>query len=144
MSGQRGSTMLEMVAVLAVVAVFAAVAVPSAAHVRGGISGAEAARRLALVLRTAQAEAQSRGGRVLVEVGAAGDYTVTAAGERILSGRLGAAVHSTYPGGALEFTSRGWAGLPGASSPRAGHFSVTGATAERTVIVQLSGCVRCT
>jgi type II secretory pathway pseudopilin PulG len=136
--------MLEVVAAMAVVAVFAAIAVPSAARVGRAVSGAEAARRLALVLRAAQAEAQSRGGRVRVEVGSGGDYTVTAGGSRLMSGRLGVAVTSTYAGGALEFTERGWAGLPGATSPRAGHFSVAGATSVRTVVVQLSGCVRCT
>ena len=36
MSGQRGSTMLEMVAVMAVVAVFAGIAVPGAARVGAG------------------------------------------------------------------------------------------------------------
>lgn len=143
MTGQRGSTMLEMVAVLAVIAVLAGIAVPGAARVGAGVSGAEAARRLALVLRTAQAEAQSRDARVLVEVGSAGDYVVTVAGERVMSGRLGVAVASTYPGGALEFSGRGWAGLPGAQSPRAGHFAVAGATSSRTVVIQLSGCVRC-
>ncbi len=143
MSGQRGFTILEMVAVLAVVAVFGGVAVPGAARVGAGVSGAEAARRLALVLRAAQAEAQSRDARVLVEVGSAGDYVVSAAGERIMSGRLGVAVDSTYPGGALEFSDRGWASLPGAVNPRAGHFTVAGATASRTVVIQLSGCVRC-
>lgn len=144
MKRQRGTTMLEVVAAMAVVAVFAAVAVPSAARVGACVSGAEAARRLALVLRAAQAEAQSRGERVLVEVGSGGDYVVSAAGSRLASGALGTAVQSTYPGGALEFTARGWAGLPGSSSPRAGHFSVAGATSTRRVTVQLSGCVRCT
>lgn len=135
--------MLEVVAAMAVVAVFAAIAVPSAARVGMSVSGAEAARRLALVLRAAQAEAQSRGGRVLVEVGSCGDYAVTAAGDRIMSGSLGVTVHSTYPSGALEFSERGWACLPGSSSPRAGHFTLAGVTAARTVVVQLSGCVRC-
>jgi hypothetical protein len=106
------------------------------------VSGAEGARRLALVLRTAQAQARSAGARVRVEVSSAGDYTVTgAAGDVIMTGGLGAGVSSTYPGGALEFGSRGWAGLPGSSSPRAGHFSIAGSA--RTVVVQLSGCVRC-
>ena len=144
MKREGGMTMLEVVAAMAVVAVLAAIAVPSAARVGGAVSGAEAARRLALVLRVAQAEAQSRGQRVLVEVGSGGDYAVTVAGERIMSGRLGVPVTSTYSGGALEFTARGWAGLPGSSSPRAGSFSVAGATSVRRVVVQLSGCVRCT
>jgi type II secretory pathway pseudopilin PulG len=136
--------MVEMIAAMAVIAVFAVVAVPSAARVGGAVSGAEAARRLALVLRAAQAEAQSRGTRVLVEVDSGGDYTVSTAGERLMSGSLRAKVTSTFAGGALEFTERGWAGLPGSSSPRAGNFSVAGATSVRTVVVQLSGCVRCT
>jgi Tfp pilus assembly protein FimT len=131
------------VTVMAVAAVFAAVAVPSAAHVGSAVSGAQAARRLALVLRAAQAEAQSRASSVRVEVDGGGSYVVTAAGQRLMSGRLGARVTSTYPGGALEFSSRGWAGLPGSSSPRAGHFSVEGAASSHTVTIQLSGCVRC-
>jgi hypothetical protein len=135
--------MLEMVAVLAVVAVFAGIAVPGAARVGSGVSGAEAARRLALILRAAQAEAQSRDTAVLVEVGGDGGYLVTVSGDRIMSGRLGAAVASTYAGGSLEFSERGWAGLPGSQSPRAGHFTVAGATGPRTVVIQLSGCVRC-
>lgn len=142
MRAQRGTTMLELVTVLAVVAVLAAVVVPGAAKVRSMVSGAEGARRLALVLRTAQAQARSSGGPVRVVVGSTGDFTVTgASGAVIMSGGLGAGVSSTYPGGALEFGVRGWAGLPGSSTPRAGHFSIAGST--RTVVVQLSGCVRC-
>ena len=142
MQAQRGTTMLELVTVLAVVSVLAAVAVPGAARVRSVVSGAEGARRLALVLRTAQAQARSAGSPVRVQVSSSGDFTVTgASGAVIMSGGLGAGVSSTYPGGTLEFGARGWAGLPGASSPRAGHFSIAGCA--RTVVVQLSGCVRC-
>jgi type II secretory pathway pseudopilin PulG len=143
MQAQRGTTLLELVTILAVVGVLAAVVVPGAARVQSVMSGAEGARRLALVLRTAQAQARSRGAAVRVEVGSGGDFTVTCAtGAMIMTGDLGASVSSTYPGGALEFGARGWAGLPGSSSPRAGHFSIAGSA--RTVIVQLSGCVRCT
>jgi type II secretory pathway pseudopilin PulG len=134
--------MFELVVVLAVVAVLAAVAVPGAAKAHAAVSGGQAPRRLALVLRAAQARAQCTGGPVRVEVDSGGDYTVAgAAGEVVAHGSLGAGVSSTYPGGALEFTARGWAGLPGASSPRAGHFTIEGAS--RSVTVQLSGCVRC-
>jgi prepilin-type N-terminal cleavage/methylation domain-containing protein len=140
---QRGSTLFELVTVMAVVAVFAAIAVPSAAHVGSVVSGAEGARRLALVLRAAQAEAQSRGAAVRVEIGASGDYVVSAGGTRLMSGRVGAPVTSTYPDGAIEFSDRGWASLPGSASPRAGHFSVQGVSGTVTVVVQLSGCVRC-
>jgi prepilin-type N-terminal cleavage/methylation domain-containing protein len=142
MRDQQGTTLLELVTVLAVVAVLAAVAVPGAAKVRSAVSGAEGARRLALVLRAAQARAQSAGGPVRVEVDSAGDFAVTdASGAVVMSGGIGAGVSSTYPGGALEFGARGWAGLPGSSSPRAGHFTIDGST--RNVVVQLSGCVRC-
>ena len=144
MERQRGSTLFELVTVMAVVAIFASIAVPSAAHVGSAVSSAEGARRLALVLRAAQAEAQSRSVSVCVEVDGGGAYVVTAGPERLMSGSLGTRVTSTYPGGVIEFSRRGWAGLPGSSSPRAGHFSVDGATASRTVVVQLSGCVRCT
>lgn len=140
---QRGSTLFELVTVMAVVAVFAAIAMPSAAHVGSAVSGAEGARRLALVLRAAQAEAQSRGAAVQVEVGASGDYEVAAGGARLMSGRLGAPVASTYPGGVIAFSERGWASLPGSAIPRAGHFSVQGVGGTVTVVVQLSGCVRC-
>jgi prepilin-type N-terminal cleavage/methylation domain-containing protein len=142
-SRQRGSTLFELVTVMAVVAIFAAVAVPSAAHVGSVVSRAEGARRLALVLRAAQAEAESRGTTVQVEVGASGDYEVSAGEARLMSGRLGAPVTSTYPGGLIEFSERGWASLPGSGSPRAGHFTVVGAGGTTTVTVQLSGCVRC-
>jgi type II secretory pathway pseudopilin PulG len=145
MRGRAGSTLFELLTVLAVAGVLAAVAVPGAARVHSTFAGAEGARRLALVLRAAQAEAQSRSGPVRVEVGAGGDYTVTGdSGDLVASGRLGTRVTSTYPGGVLEFTARGWARIPGSSSPRAGNFGIAGAVSSATVIVQLSGCVRCT
>ena len=144
MNRQRGSTMFELLTVMAVVGIFAAIAVPGAAHVRSSVSGAEGARRLALVLRAAQAEAQSRFQRVSVHIGADGDYTIAAADAGVLmSGRLGTVVESTYPDGELEFAERGWAALPGAASPRAGHFTVLGGACSSVVTIQLSGCVRC-
>jgi prepilin-type N-terminal cleavage/methylation domain-containing protein len=144
MGGKRGSTLFELVTVMAVVAIFAAVAVPGAAHVRSSVSAGQGARRLALVLRAAQAESQSRFERVRVHVSAGGDYTVTGAHAGLLmSGELGTAVESTYPDGELEFSERGWAALPGSASPRAGHFTLTGAASSSVVTVQLSGCVRC-
>jgi type II secretion system protein H len=142
MRRQSGTTMLELVAVFAVVAVLAAIAVPGASRARSAVSAAEAARRLALVLRTAQAQAQSTASAVRVEVSADGRYMVRReSGADVVSGSLGARITSTYPGGVLEYRARGWAGLPGAASPRAGHFDVAGTS--HTVTVQLSGCVRC-
>ena len=141
MHAERGVTLIELVAVIAVAAVLSAVAVPGAARVRPAVSGAEGAGRLALVLRAAQALAQSSGGPVRVVVGLARDYAVTdPAGEVVTRGDLGVDTSSTYPNGTLEFSARGWAGLPGTSSPRAGHFSIVGS--PHTVVVQLSGCVR--
>jgi len=144
MGSQRGSTMFELLTVVAIVGIFAAVAVPGAAHVRSSVSGAQGARRLALVLRAAQAESQSRLGRVRVHLGTGGDYTVTAAdAELLMSGELGTAIESTYPDGELEFSERGWAALPGSASPRAGHFAVRGGASSSVVTIQLSGFVRC-
>ena len=78
MKRQSGSTLFELVTVMAVAAVFASIAVPSAAHVGSTVvSSAEGARRLALVLRAAQAEAQSRSSSVRVEVDGHGSYVVT-------------------------------------------------------------------
>jgi len=141
MQAEQGVTLIELVTVIAVVAALSAVAVPSAARVRSAVSRAEAAGRLALVLRAAQAHAQSSGGPVRVEVGLAGDYAVTdSTGEVVTRGGLGVDTSSTYPNGTLQFSPRGWAGLPGTASPRAGHFSIAGS--PHTVVVQLSGCVR--
>ena len=113
---------------MAVLGVFAAIAVPSAAHVGSAVSSAEGARRLALVLRAAQAEAQSRSGPVRVEVGAGGDYAVTAAGGAlIMSGESRDARDEHLPGRRHRVQrSEGGPRLPGSSSPRAGHFSVDG------------------
>jgi prepilin-type N-terminal cleavage/methylation domain-containing protein len=139
-----GFTLIELVTVLAVLSIFAAVSVPSAARARATVNGAAGARRLALVLRSVQAEAQGGGHPVRVQVAGDGDYVVTDQTSGVVTkGSLGVRVSSTYPDGALEFSARGWAGLPGASSPRAGHFDVAGRTGSRSVIVQLAGCVRC-
>jgi type II secretory pathway pseudopilin PulG len=142
MQRQTGTTMLELITVMVVIAVFAGIVVPSASRARAAVSAGEAARRLALVLRTAQAQAQDCAGPIRVEVRADGGYSVRdGAGFRLAAGDLGARISSTYPGGVLEFSARGWAGLPGTGTPRAGHFGVEGT--GHTVTVQLSGCVRC-
>ena len=99
MGSQRGSTLFELLTVMAVVGIFAAVAVPGAAHVRSSVSGAQGARRLALVLRAAQAESQSRFQRVRVQVGTGGEYTVTGADAGLLmSGRAGHRRREHLPG----------------------------------------------
>lgn len=145
---QQGSTLLELVAVLAIGAVLSAVAVPGAAAVRSVFAADAAAERLALVLRAAQARAQAHGAAVRVSVAGDGRYAVCEvcpSGERpVARGELGAEVDSNYPQGTLEFARAGWPTLPGGASPRAGHFTIGAAPAGRVVVVQLGGCVRCT
>lgn len=148
MSRQHGSTLVELVTVLAIGAVLCAVAVPGAAAVRSVFAADTAAERLTLVLRAAQARAQAHGAAVRVSVAGDGSYSVCdvcATGARpVARGELGADVDSNYPQGAVEFGSAGWPTLPGGASPRAGHFTIGDATAGRVVVVQLGGCVRCT
>jgi Tfp pilus assembly protein FimT len=145
---QHGSTLLELVVMLAISAVLCAVAVPGVAAVRSVFAADAAADRLALVLRDAQARAQARGAVVRVTVGGDGSYSVrdiSASGtSSVADGELGADVDSNYPQGTLEFGAAGWPTLPGGASPRAGHFTVGAASAGRVVVVQLGGCVRCT
>jgi len=147
-SRQRGSTLFELVTILAIGAVLCAIAVPGVRAVRGVFAADAAAERLALVLRDAQARAQAHGAAVRVSVAGDGRYSVcdiSPSGERsVARGELGAAVDSNYPQGTLEFGAAGWPTLPGGASPRAGHFTIGAATAGRTVVVQLGGCVRCT
>lgn len=139
---------MELVVVLAVSAILCAVAVPAGASARRTFRAHDAARRLALVLREAQARAQASGVPVVVSVGPDGAYRVTQPGAasavELARGDLGAPVGGNYPGGAVEFGAGGLPGLPGASGPRAGHFAVGDGAAGRTVVLQLGGCVRCT
>jgi len=149
MHRQDGSTLLELLTVVAIMGVLAAVAVPGAVAARGAFAGDAAARKLALVLRAAQARAQARASIVRVTVAGDGGYVVldVSAGNDaavpVAAGDLGAEVHTNYPGGALEFGPRGWPCLPGATSPRAGSFIVDAGSADSDVVVQLGGCVRC-
>ena len=133
MRGRDGSTLFELLTVLAVAGVLAAVAVPGAARVRSTFAGAEGARRLALVLRAAQAEAQSRSGPCARRGGRRrrlhGDRRLRRPRHERPAGRT--RVTSTYPGGVLEFTRAGMGADPGSSSPRAGHFGIAGATRRR-------------
>jgi len=147
-SRQHGSTLLELVTILAISAVLCAIAVPGVGAVRSVFAADAAADRLALVLRNAQARAQAHGVAVRVSVTGDGCYSVCdvgPSGERpVAGGELGADVESNYPQGTLEFGAAGWPTLPGRTSPRAGHFTIGAVTAGRTVVVQLGGCVRCT
>ena len=148
MSRQRGSTLLELITILAISAVLCAIVVPGVAAVRSVFAGDAAAERLALLLRDAQARAQSHGVAVRVAVADDGSYSVCEvrpSGEiSVTRGELGADVAGTYPQGTLEFAAAGWPTLPGRTSPRAGHCTSGASTAGHTVVVQLGGCVRCT
>ena len=146
MDRRSGMTLLEAVVVLAIAAILCAVAVPGVVAARGAFRSHGAARRLALVLREAQARAQASGTPVRVTVDPAGRYVVSEAGatpQVVACGELGATVGGNYPDGSVQFGAGGLPSVAGGSSPRAGHFDVAEAARGRTVTVQLGGCVRC-
>jgi len=143
----HGFTAVECMVVCALMGVLCAIAVPSAVGTRRALGADAGARHLALVLREAQARAQSSGARTAVQVTPDGTYEVaesSAGGWHVTErGDLLVAVTTNYPSGRVEFGRAGWPLLAGAATPRAGSFVLGSTGRSRTVVVQLTGCVRC-
>jgi hypothetical protein len=141
--------LFELLAVVMVLATLGAVVVPLVVPVRRHIAADGAVCRFALALRYAQAVAQAEQCRLRVRLtdGGAG-YVV----ERIddagcvveergtFCGALGA---SNYPADAVDFTGSGWPLSEGTSTPRAGTFTFGSGSVVHSVVVQLTGRVRC-
>ena len=144
---QRGFTLIEVLACLAVMAVTAAITVPVfAAPIR--LAAADGALSFAAGLRQAQAEAQSSACRLRVALTADGSgYSVIRMAATDLieqTGQFGGARCSTnYPESAVDFGPAGWPLTAGTGTPRAGTFQFSPGSA-RSVVVQMSGRIRCT
>ncbi len=142
----HGFTAVEFVVVCAVVGIFCSVGVPSAVSVRRSLAADSGARTLALVLREAQARAQASRDRVAVTVEANGAYRVleqrAGAWAQVGEGALMTAVSTNYPGGRVEFGASGFPLLAGTTTPRAGSFVIGDGARQRTVVLQMTGCVR--
>lgn len=145
----KGITLIELAVTLAIIGIIAAISAPSVTALRGSLLQDGGARRLALILRAAQARAQAQETLVRVTVSADGAYTVATVADAtrppallrpVDAGHLEVRVTSNYPQGSIEFGPQGWPRAAGSPSPRAGTFMVGD---RRRVIVQLGGCIRC-
>jgi type II secretory pathway pseudopilin PulG len=147
MRSSAAYTLVELVVALAVAATLAAVAVPGVAWVHGRTAVNTDARRLAIVLRRAQARAAAVDDMVrvrLLDQGAAyvseqRDGPQWFAFDR--GGFEGLACTTNYPGAAVEFRPAGWPCAVGAG-PRAGTFTFTCGGASSKVVLQMGGRVR--
>ncbi len=150
MRRQHGFTLIEMLTVMAVSGILLSISIPSVTGIRRVVGDSAGARKLALVLRAAQAKAQAHQSVVRVTVQPDGHYSVTetqASGaspdgvdSAVARGELGAGVSTNYAAGTVEFGPRGWPLAPGSLTPRAGTFTVGD---DHRVVIQLGGCVRC-
>jgi prepilin-type N-terminal cleavage/methylation domain-containing protein len=141
-------TLLELVITMALAGAIAAFAVVPAASAHGRVSASTAAGRFALVLREAQARAQTTGSHVRVTLSNDGFFAVTQVSSdgspAVSSGNLGPARCTTnYPGGGVDFNPSGWPCAVTSGSARAGSFVFSWGPNSSTVVVQLGGCVRC-
>jgi prepilin-type N-terminal cleavage/methylation domain-containing protein len=141
-----GFTAVELMVTLAVLGILAAVTVPSAARVHGDAAARGGAQRLALVLRSAQAQACADGLPVEVRADADGSYEVverTPAGALLLErGSAGARLTTNYPAGGVEFSPSGWPCSLVTHVPRAGSFILSGGVRSHTVTLQMGGRTR--
>ena len=150
MREQQGSTLFELLAVVAITGILAAIVVPGAGTVRRALSGPAGARELALVLRAAQARAQARATTVQVAVAGDGSYTVRdlqtgTPGRRSRRSRSPAASlapmwEATTPMASSSSGARDGPVCPAPQALAPGPSSVGG---DHRVVVQLAGCVRC-
>ena len=143
-----GFTLIELVAVMAVLAIMAAIVVPAAATAHSHASAGAAGKQLTVLLRRVQAEAQAGVTRTRISLAPDAAYSVTVlwdnAWRQVESGSLGAVSCTTnFPSAAIEFSAHGWPCSCGSTVPRAGSVWLRTGSAAATVVVQLTGAIRC-
>ena len=143
-----GLTLIELVVVMAVLVIMAAITVPTAATAHSQASAGAAGKQLAVLLRRVQAEAQAGATRTRISLTTDAAYSVSVlrdgAWRQVESGSLGAVSCSTnFPGAAIEFSAHGWPCSLGSTVPRAGSIWLQSGSVATTVVVQLTGGVRC-
>ena len=143
-----GFTLIELIVVMAVLAIMAAITVPALAAAHSRVSAGEAGKQLAVLLRCVQAEAQTGATRTRISLAPDAAYSVTVlrdgAWQQVESGSLGAVACTTnFPSAAIEFSAHGWPCSLGSTVPRAGSIWLRSGFASTTVVVQLTGGIRC-
>jgi prepilin-type N-terminal cleavage/methylation domain-containing protein len=141
-----GFTLTETVVTVALLGTLAAIVAPGLAHSHSVAAGSAAARRLALVLRSAQTRAQADETRVCVVLTGDGGYVVTEVRDgspvSLDRGDLEARPCTNYPADEVDFCPSGWPVAAGSSVPRAGAISFAAGARRISVVVQLTGRVR--
>lgn len=139
---QRGFTLVELLTALAVMAITASITVP-VFGAPSRLAAADAAASFAVVLRHAQAEAQTDACRLRVALTADGSgYSVVRVANPELIEQTGefcgARCSTNYPGGSVDFGPAGWPLAVGTGTPRAGTFHFSPGS-DRSVVVQMAG-----